>query len=220
MCADCNEYYLKDDCIRITGHGYVCEYCSENYVECTECDCMVHVDDHTESNDMCDRCFNVNYFYCTECDDVCNVTDSFLSSGDKYCTGCASELELVKDEVTRFGRFGVGDIVRIPYHGAVEVVATAYNDRGISSNILVQLSTGDGHSGRNHYLDDGRFSTNCNFRDVYWVYDDSSDNSDVTMVRQADSENENVRVGTFTEIMRMPDPYINDGTVIGYTRIY
>ena len=75
QCADCGEYFLKEDLHKNNDGELICDACIEdNYAYCGECGCLERIDNmrwaEDDQNYICESCFN-DYF--EQCDDCGNI---------------------------------------------------------------------------------------------------------------------------------------------------
>ena len=75
QCADCEEYFLKEDLHENVDGELICESCiEENYAYCGECNCLERIDNMRWAEDeqcyICESCFD-DYF--EQCDDCGNI---------------------------------------------------------------------------------------------------------------------------------------------------
>lgn len=92
-CEHCGRVFLIDDMEGLTGVGYVCKNCVDEYTMCDHCGAyFLDTNMYTDGNiNLCYDCRYDNYYECHECGDFVLNEDAVHRNGNAYCEDCAPE---------------------------------------------------------------------------------------------------------------------------------
>lgn len=85
-CADCTEVISLGDTEDV-GRELFCVEC---YSVCSDCETAHRDDNHIDSENYCNSCYE-NYVFCNGCNDQIHTNDITTVSGSRYCADCLSD---------------------------------------------------------------------------------------------------------------------------------